>query len=135
MLLQFLILLFSELSFNEGFIRVPRKNVPHAMKLRSIKNEAGLNVKSKPKELFEGNPIGKMLWDWVWTKDFMKPSLTGTSPTQFGDAATVLKNNIEQVIILLYYYKQSIYMMIISLNLICTMCRYTEARNQSTVRP
>lgn len=54
-------------------------------------------IKTETKELFEGNPIGKMLWDWMWKQNFMKPSEPGVSPTKFGDAATVLRNNIEQV--------------------------------------
>ena len=54
-------------------------------------------TKAETKELFEGNPIGKMLWDWLWRQNFMKPSDPGASPTSFGDAATVLRNNIEQV--------------------------------------
>jgi hypothetical protein len=52
---------------------------------------------NEPKELFKGNPIGKMMWDWLWQQDFMKPSESGVSPTKLGDAATVLRNNIEQV--------------------------------------
>lgn len=55
------------------------------------------SVETKEKELFKGNPIGKAIWDWTWRRDFMKPSEQGVSPTQFGDAATVLRNNIEQV--------------------------------------
>jgi hypothetical protein len=54
-------------------------------------------VKAEPKELFKGNPVGKMLWDWAWRQRVMKPSEQGQSPTKFGDAATVLRNNIEQV--------------------------------------
>ena len=48
-------------------------------------------------ELFKGNPVGKALWEWTWRQEFMKPSKQGESPTKFGDAATVLRNNIEQV--------------------------------------
>lgn len=48
-------------------------------------------------ELFEGNPIGKWVWDKVWTLDFMKPGVAGTSPTTFGDGANVIKANILQV--------------------------------------
>jgi hypothetical protein len=53
--------------------------------------------KGEAKELFEGNPIGRILWDWTWKQKFMRPSNPGVSPTTFGDAATVLRNNIEQV--------------------------------------
>ena len=52
----------------------------------------------KQPELFKGNPIGKAIWDWTWKRSFMKPSKQGESPTKFGDAATVLRNNIEQVV-------------------------------------
>lgn len=55
------------------------------------------SVETEEKELFKGNPIGKAIWNWTWRRDFMKPSEQGVSPTQFGDAATVLRNNIEQV--------------------------------------
>jgi cytochrome P450 len=48
-------------------------------------------------ELFVGNPVGKKIWDIVWAQDVMKPGEAGVSPTSFGDAATVLRTNIEQV--------------------------------------
>ena len=48
-------------------------------------------------EIFEGNPIGKKLWDAVWKLDFMKPGNPGISPTSFGDGANVLKANILQM--------------------------------------
>ncbi len=48
-------------------------------------------------EVFEGNPIGKAAWDTLWNLDFMKPSEQGVSPTSFGDAANVLRTNIEQI--------------------------------------
>lgn len=47
--------------------------------------------------IFEGNPIGKAIWDGVWKLPFMKPGLPGQSPTTFGDAALVLKSNILQL--------------------------------------
>jgi len=47
-------------------------------------------------EIFEGNPVGKKVWDWVWTLDLLKPGAQGSSPTLFGDAALVLKGNILQ---------------------------------------
>ena len=47
-------------------------------------------------EIFEGNPIGKAIWDFVWKLPIMKPGIPGTSPTTFGDAAIVLRKNIEQ---------------------------------------
>lgn len=47
--------------------------------------------------IFEGNPIGKMLWDNVWKLPIMKPGEKGQSPTTFGDAALVLKSNILQL--------------------------------------
>jgi hypothetical protein len=48
-------------------------------------------------EVFEGNPTGKKIWDFVWELPFMKPSPSGISPTSFGDGANVLKKNIEQI--------------------------------------
>ena len=48
-------------------------------------------------EVFEGNPIGKKMWNFVWELPFMKVTTQGTSPTAFGDAANVLKKNIEQI--------------------------------------
>lgn len=48
-------------------------------------------------EIFEGNPIGKKLWDIFWTLPITKPGKQGESPTSFGDAALVLKNNILQL--------------------------------------
>ena len=51
----------------------------------------------KPKELFEGNPVGKFLWDQVWKLPIMELGKTGTSPTTFGDNANVLKGNILQL--------------------------------------
>ena len=48
-------------------------------------------------EVFEGNPIGKKIWNFVWELPFMKVTPQGTSPTAFGDAANVLKKNIEQI--------------------------------------
>ena len=48
-------------------------------------------------EIFEGNPIGKFLWDTVWKLPLFQPGEPGTSPTSFGDAALVLKNNILQI--------------------------------------
>jgi hypothetical protein len=47
--------------------------------------------------IFEGNPIGKMMWDNVWKLPIMKPGNPGQSPTTFGDAALVLKSNILQL--------------------------------------
>ena len=47
-------------------------------------------------EIFEGNPIGKKLWDAVWELPVMQRGKQGTSPTTFGDAANVLKGNILQ---------------------------------------
>lgn len=48
-------------------------------------------------ELFEGNPIGKFIWDQVWKLPIMKLGTPGTSPTTFGDNANVLKGNILQL--------------------------------------
>jgi hypothetical protein len=48
-------------------------------------------------KIFEGNPIGKTLWDLVWKLPFMQGSEQGVSPTSFGDAALVIKNNILQI--------------------------------------
>ncbi len=47
--------------------------------------------------IFEGNPTGKKIWDWVWTLQFMQKGESGSSPTTFGDAANVIKSNILQV--------------------------------------
>ena len=47
--------------------------------------------------VFEGNPLGKMLWDAVWKLPVMQPGKPGSSPTSFGDAANVLKANILQI--------------------------------------
>jgi cytochrome P450 len=48
-------------------------------------------------EIFEGNPIGKAVWDGVWKLPIMKKGKPGQSPTTFGDAANVLKGNILQL--------------------------------------
>ena len=48
-------------------------------------------------ELFEGNPVGKFLWDTVWKLPIMKLGTPGTSPTTFGDNANVIKSNILQL--------------------------------------
>lgn len=48
-------------------------------------------------EIFEGNPLGKKIWDFVWRLPFMQPGKQGDSPTTFGDAANVMKNNILQI--------------------------------------
>lgn len=48
-------------------------------------------------EIFENNPVGKMLWNAVWKLEIMKPGIQGKSPTTFGDAANVLKCNILQL--------------------------------------
>eukprot|EP01035_Chromulina_nebulosa_P018815 gene18815-24585_t len=48
-------------------------------------------------ELFEGNPIGKLIWEKVWELPLLKPGTPGTSPTTLGDAANVLKANILEV--------------------------------------
>ncbi len=48
-------------------------------------------------EIFEGNPLGRRVWDTVWKFPVMQPSEQGISPTTFGDAANVLKNNILQI--------------------------------------
>lgn len=47
--------------------------------------------------IFEGNPVGKLVWDNVWKLPFLKPGAPGVSPTTFGDAALVLKSNILQL--------------------------------------
>lgn len=47
-------------------------------------------------EVFEGNPTGKAIWDWVWKQPIMQPGQPGT-PVTFGDQALVLKKNIEQI--------------------------------------
>ena len=47
--------------------------------------------------IFEGNPIGKAIWDNVWKLPIMQPGLPGQSPTTFGDAALVLRSNILQL--------------------------------------
>ena len=47
--------------------------------------------------IFEGNPLGKQIWDTVWKWDFMQPGTPGTSPTTFGDGAQQIKGNILQM--------------------------------------
>ena len=47
--------------------------------------------------IFEGNPVGKAVWNVVWKLPFMRPGQPGQSPTTFGDAALVLKSNILQL--------------------------------------
>jgi hypothetical protein len=48
-------------------------------------------------EIFEGNPVGKFIWDQVWKLPLLQPSKAGVSPTSFGDGANVLKSNIIQI--------------------------------------
>lgn len=48
-------------------------------------------------EIFEGNPIGKAIWNAVWKLPLLQPGEQGKSPTTFGDAALVLRNNILQI--------------------------------------
>jgi len=33
----------------------------------------GTKRSSLKMEIFEGNPVGKKVWDWVWTLDLLKP--------------------------------------------------------------
>ena len=47
-------------------------------------------------EVFEGNPVGKKIWDMVWNLKIMQGGEQG-SPPIFGDSAQVLKRNIEQI--------------------------------------
>lgn len=47
-------------------------------------------------EVFEGNPMGKAVWDWVWKLPIMRRGEQG-APIQFGDVANVLRKNIEQI--------------------------------------
>ena len=47
-------------------------------------------------EVFEGNPVGKAIWDFVWKLPIMKRGEQG-APIQFGDVAHVLRKNIEQI--------------------------------------
>lgn len=48
-------------------------------------------------KLFDGIPIVKPIWDRLWELPVMQPGEPGKSPTSFGDAATVLKGNLEQM--------------------------------------
>lgn len=48
-------------------------------------------------EIFEGNPVGKFIWDQVWKLPLLQPGKPGVSPTSFGDGANVIKSNIIQV--------------------------------------
>jgi len=48
-------------------------------------------------EIFEGNPVGRKIWDFVWKTPLFQPGKPGVSPTSFGDAANVIKANILQV--------------------------------------
>jgi hypothetical protein len=100
----FLCILSVLLVYCEGFLVIPNQISHNSIcgKCRTSQNRrllmsVDIDNKAEKKVLFEGNPIGKALWDWTWEQDFMKPSQAGTSPTSFGDAATVLRNNIEQV--------------------------------------
>jgi len=61
---------------------------------KNVIRESAFIVKG---EIFEGNPIGKFIWDQVWKLPIMKPGKPGTSPTTFGDNALVLKANILQL--------------------------------------
>jgi len=47
-------------------------------------------------EVFEGNPVGKAVWDFVWKLPVMQRGEQG-APIQFGDVAYVLRKNIEQI--------------------------------------
>ncbi len=47
-------------------------------------------------EVFEGNAMGKAVWDIVWKLPIMKRGAPGT-PIEFGDVAHVLRKNIEQI--------------------------------------
>jgi hypothetical protein len=47
-------------------------------------------------EVFEGNPVGKAIWDFVWKLPVMQRGDQG-APIQFGDVAYVLRKNIEQI--------------------------------------
>ena len=47
-------------------------------------------------EVFEGNPAGKAVWDWVWTLPIMRRGQPGKT-IEFGDVAHVLRKNIEQI--------------------------------------
>lgn len=47
-------------------------------------------------EVFEGNPVGKAIWDFVWKLPVMQKGEQG-APIKFGDVANVLRKNIEQI--------------------------------------
>ena len=47
-------------------------------------------------EVFEGNPVGKAVWDFVWSLPIMQTGEQGT-PIKFGDSANILRKNIEQI--------------------------------------
>lgn len=63
----------------------------------TYKNRCTINRKPISMAIFEGNPIGLKIWNTVWKFPFMQPSEQGKSPTSFGDAANVLKQNILQM--------------------------------------
>lgn len=49
-----------------------------------MKNTYNYHRKSNIKmEIFEGNAIGKKIWDAVWKLPIMKPGIQGTSPTKY----------------------------------------------------
>lgn len=54
-------------------------------------------VSSLKAEIFEGNPLGKWVWDKFWSSKIVEPGKSGESPTTFGDAALIIKGNIMQV--------------------------------------
>lgn len=47
-------------------------------------------------ELFEGNPVGKAVWEKMWKLPMFKEGEQGT-PITFGDSAQVIRRNIEQI--------------------------------------
>ena len=47
-------------------------------------------------EVFEGNSVGKAIWNFVWKLPIMERGEQG-APIQFGDVAHVLRKNIEQI--------------------------------------
>ena len=50
----------------------------------AFKNEYNYARKSNIKmEIFEGNVIGKKIWDSVWKLPIMQPGQPGTSPTKY----------------------------------------------------
>lgn len=87
-LVQMVIFSYHSIFLIHGFIHIQARD-------RYIVNNQRRRGETKM-EVFDGNPIGKAIWNGVWKLPIMRRGEQGT-PIEFGDVAHVLRKNIEQI--------------------------------------